>query len=67
MSMMAIFSMTGEEPVYYGVVQKIMDVCERLFAEDMMQSSVVLASLVYHAAMRKEKLPRVWPLPWQDD
>jgi len=41
-----------------------MDVYERLFPEGMMQSSVVLASLVYHAAMRDEKLPRVWPLPW---
>jgi carboxypeptidase Q len=41
-----------------------MDVYERLFPEGMMQSAVVLASLVYHAAMRDEKLPRVWPLPW---
>lgn len=41
-----------------------MDVYERLFPEGMMQSSVVIASLVYHAAMRDEKLPRVWPLPW---
>jgi carboxypeptidase Q len=41
-----------------------MDVYERLFPEGMMQSSVVLAALVYHAAMRDEKLPRVWSLPW---
>jgi len=41
-----------------------MDVYERLFPEGMMQSSVVVATLAYHAAMRDEKLPRVWPLPW---
>ncbi len=41
-----------------------MDVYERLFPEGMMQASVVVATLAYHAAMRDEKLPRVWPLPW---
>ena len=41
-----------------------MDVYERLFPEGLMQATVVLATLAYHAAMRDEKLPRVWPLPW---
>ncbi|KPL07101.1 hypothetical protein AMJ86_05860 [bacterium SM23_57] len=41
-----------------------MDVYERLFADGMMQTAVVVATLAYHAAMRDEKLPRVAPLPW---
>jgi len=41
-----------------------MDVYERLFPDGMMQTAVVVATLAYHAAMRDEKLPRVWPLPW---
>ncbi len=41
-----------------------MDVYERLFPDGMMQTSVVVASLSYHAAMRDEKLPRIAPLPW---
>jgi len=41
-----------------------MDVYERLYPDGMMQTSVVVATFVYHAAMRDEKLPRVWPLPW---
>ncbi len=40
-----------------------MDVYDRLIPEDMMQSSVVMASIVYHAAMRDEKLPRIAPMP----
>ncbi len=35
-----------------------MDVFDRLSAEDLMQASVVMASFVYHASMRDEKLPR---------
>ncbi len=35
-----------------------MDVYERLQAEDIKQSSMIMASFVYHAAMRDEKLPR---------
>ncbi len=35
-----------------------MDTYERLQKEDLMQMSVVVASFVYHAAMRNEKLPR---------
>jgi carboxypeptidase Q len=39
-----------------------MDVYDHLRREDMIQASVVLASFLYHAAMRPEKLPRL-PLP----
>ena len=35
-----------------------MDVYDRLSAEDLMQASVVMASFVYHSAMRDEKLSR---------
>jgi carboxypeptidase Q len=35
-----------------------MDVFDRIQEEDMKQASVVMASFVYHAAMRNEKLPR---------
>jgi carboxypeptidase Q len=40
-----------------------MDVFDRLIPEDLMQSAVVMASIVYHAAMRDEKLPRIAPMP----
>jgi hypothetical protein len=39
-----------------------MDVYDHLEREDMIQASVVLATVLYHAAMRPEKLPRL-PLP----
>lgn len=39
-----------------------MDVYERAIPGDLMQASVIMASFVYHAAMRDEKLPRK-PLP----
>ena len=43
-----------------------MDTVERAPKADMMQAAVVLASFVYDAAMRDEKLPRkampAWPL-----
>jgi carboxypeptidase Q len=39
-----------------------MDVYDHLQREDMIQASVVLASVLYDAAMRPEKLPRL-PLP----
>jgi carboxypeptidase Q len=39
-----------------------MDVYDHLNREDLMQASVVLASVLYHAAMRPERLPRT-PLP----
>jgi carboxypeptidase Q len=35
-----------------------MDVYERASAPDLMQASVIIASMVYHTAMREEKLPR---------
>ena len=35
-----------------------MDVYDRLVPEDLMQAAVIMASFVYHAAMRDEKLPR---------
>jgi carboxypeptidase Q len=38
------------------------DVYDHLRREDLMQASVIMASFVYHAAMRDEKLPRK-PLP----
>jgi len=45
-------------------VHSTMDVLDRLVPENTMSNSVVLATFVYHAAMRDEKLPRVAPLPW---
>ena len=39
-----------------------MDVYDHLDRESLMQASVVVATFLYHAAMRPEKLPRV-PLP----
>jgi carboxypeptidase Q len=35
-----------------------MDVYDRVQEDDMKQASVIMASFVYHAAMRDEKLPR---------
>ncbi len=35
-----------------------MDVYERIQEEDMKQASIIMASFVYHTAMRDEKLPR---------
>jgi len=39
-----------------------LDVYDRLQREDMVQASTILASFVYHAAMREERFPRK-PLP----
>jgi carboxypeptidase Q len=39
-----------------------MDVYDRLQKEDMMQASAIMASFVYHAAMREERFPRK-PMP----
>ena len=41
-----------------------MDVFDRIVGENLQSNAVVLATFVYHAAMRDEKLPRVLPLPW---
>ena len=35
-----------------------MDVYDRVQADDMKQAAIIMASFVYHAAMRDEKLPR---------
>lgn len=35
-----------------------MDTFERLQEDDLKQASVIVASFVYHTAMRNEKLPR---------
>ena len=45
-------------------VHSNMDVYDRLVEENLMSNTVVLATFVYHAAMRDEKLPRIAPLPW---
>ncbi|MCG8606215.1 peptidase M28, partial [bacterium] len=39
-----------------------MDVYDHVLKSDLMQASVIMASFVYHTAMRDEKLPRK-PLP----
>jgi hypothetical protein len=41
-----------------------MDAYDRLVAEDLMANTVILATFVYHAAMRDALLPRFAPLPW---
>ena len=41
-----------------------MDAFDRLVAEDLMANTVILATFVYHAAMRDERLPRFAPSPW---
>jgi len=45
-------------------VHSNMDMYDRLVEENLMVNSVILATFVYHAAMRDEKLPRIAPLPW---
>jgi carboxypeptidase Q len=34
------------------------DTCERVREADLKQAAVIMASFVYHAAMRTEKMPR---------
>lgn len=53
-----------QDPVEYNTRthHSNMDVYERIQANDMMQMSVIMASFVYNAAQRDEKLPRK-PLP----
>ena len=43
-----------------------MDVFDRVHREDLMQSAVIMASFVYHTAMRDTRLPRK-PMPKPDD
>ncbi len=38
-----------------------MDLYDRVQRGDLMQASAIMASFVYHTAMRKEMLPRVPP------
>jgi carboxypeptidase Q len=53
-----------QDPVEYGTRthHSNMDVYERIQAEDMRKNAVIVASFVYHAANREERLPRK-PLP----
>lgn len=53
-----------QDPLEYGTRthHTNMDSYDRVSANDLMQASVIVASFVYHTAMRDEKLPRK-PLP----
>jgi hypothetical protein len=52
----------GSAPLFFGTHHTNMDVFDHLRGEDLMQASVVMAAVVYHAAMRPEMIPRK-PLP----
>ncbi len=41
-----------------------MDMLDRTFPENTMTNVAIIATFVYHTAMRDEKLPRVAQLPW---
>lgn len=49
-----------QDPLDYGTLihHTNMDVYDHLIAEDLIQASVIMASFVYHTAMRAEMLPR---------
>jgi carboxypeptidase Q len=48
-----------QDPIDYGRgYHTNMDVYERMMLDDMKQAAIIIASLVYHTAMRDEKLPR---------
>lgn len=52
-----------QDPIEYGRgYHSNMDTYERLLMDDLRHNAVIVASLVYHAAMRQGKLPRK-PLP----
>lgn len=53
-----------QDPLDYGTRthHSNMDVYDRIQAQDLEQASAIMASMVYHAATREEKLPRK-PLP----
>ena len=53
-----------QDPVEYSTRthHSNMDVYDRIQRGDMMQAAIVMASFVYHTAMREEKLPRK-PMP----
>jgi hypothetical protein len=57
------FQFIQDELDYYALTHHTdMDVYDHIQREDLMQASVVLATFLYHAAMRPERLPRM-PLP----
>lgn len=59
-----------QDPIEYGTRthHTNMDVYDRALKGDLMQASVIMASFVYHAAMRDERLPRKpLPLPQPDE
>lgn len=48
-----------QDPIDYGKgYHTNMDLYERMMLDDMKQAAIIIASLVYHTAMRDEKLPR---------
>ena len=49
-----------QDPLDYGTLihHTNMDVYDHLIPEDLTQASVIMASFVYHTAMREEMLPR---------
>ncbi|OVE79619.1 hypothetical protein BVY01_01990 [bacterium I07] len=48
-----------QDPIeYYRVVHSNMDVYEAAIEDDLKQAAAVIASVIYHAAMRDEKFPR---------
>ena len=49
-----------QDPLSYGTIthHTNMDTYDRLIAKDLMKNAVIIASFVYHAANRDEKLPR---------
>jgi len=52
----------GLAPQFFGTHHTNMDLFDRVRGEDLMQASVVMAAIAYHAAMRPEMIPRK-PLP----
>jgi len=56
-----------QDPLDYGsrTHHSMLDVYESASADDLEQAAVIMASFVYHAAMREERLPRHdLPKPW---
>jgi hypothetical protein len=49
-----------QDPIEYGTLthHTNMDLYDRIVADDLKQAAVILASFVYHSAMRDEKFPR---------
>jgi len=56
-----------QDPLDYGsrTHHSMLDIYESTSADDLQQAAVIMASFVYHAAMRDELLPRhALPKPW---